>query len=113
MTERETRVSELASQYLLDDVLERFRERADVYDRENRFFDEYLAELKDLGYLTLFVPRSHGGPGLSLFEVTRLQQRLATAAPGTALAINMHLMTTGVVKALADRGDESLNWVFD
>ena len=61
MTERETRVSELAAQYLLDDVLERFRERADVYDRENRFFDEDLAELKDLGYLTLFVPRSHGG----------------------------------------------------
>ena len=25
----------------------------------------------------------------------------------------MHLMTTGVVKALADRGDDSLNWVFD
>lgn len=50
---------------------------------------------------------------MSLFEVSRLQQRLAAAAPGTALAINMHLMTTGVVKALADRGDDSLNWVFD
>ncbi|WP_432790271.1 acyl-CoA dehydrogenase family protein [Brevibacterium sp. K11IcPPYGO002] len=113
MSDRETRVSELSARYLPDDVLERFRERADVYDRENRFFDEDLAELGDLGYLTLFVPESHGGPGLSLFEVTRLQQRLAAAAPATALAINMHLMTTGVVKALADRGDDSLNWVFD
>ena len=109
MTDREIRVSELAARYLPADVLERFRERADVYDRENRFFDEDLAELRDLGYLTLFVPESHGGPGLSLFEVARLQQRLAAAAPGTALAINMHLMTTGVVKALADRGDDSLN----
>ncbi|WP_169250869.1 acyl-CoA dehydrogenase family protein [Brevibacterium sp. 'Marine'] len=113
MTDRETRVSELSARYLPDDVLERFRERADVYDRENRFFDEDLAELGELGYLQLFVPQSHGGPGLSLFEVSRLQQRLAAAAPATALAINMHLMTTGVVKALADRGDEALNWVFD
>jgi alkylation response protein AidB-like acyl-CoA dehydrogenase len=113
MTDRETRVSELAATYLPDELLERFRERADVYDRENRFFDEDLAELKECGYLTLFVPESHGGPGLSLFEVSRLQQRLASAAPGTALAINMHLMCTGVVKALADRGDDSLSWVFD
>src|SRR5699024_8722972 len=83
---------------------DRFRTRADVYDRENRFFDEDLEELKALGYLTLFVPESHGGPGLSLFEVSRLQQRLASAAPATAPAINMQLMCPGAVKAMNDRG---------
>ncbi|GAA0034141.1 MULTISPECIES: acyl-CoA dehydrogenase family protein [Brevibacterium] len=113
MTDRETRIADLAARYLPEETLERFRERAAVYDRENTFFDEDLEELRALGYLTLFVPASHGGPGLTLFEVARLQQRLAAAAPATALAINMHLMTTGVVKALADRGDDSLNWVFD
>ncbi|SMX70984.1 Acyl-CoA dehydrogenase [Brevibacterium sp. 239c] len=113
MSDRETHLGELAEKYLPDEVLERFRERAGVYDRENRFFDEDLAELKSLGYLTLFVPDAYGGPGLSLHEVSRLQQRLAAAAPATALAINMHLMCTGVVKALNDRGDASLNWVFE
>lgn len=113
MTDRETHHRELAEKYLPTEVLERFRERAEIYDRENRFFDEDLEELKALGYLTLFVPDAYGGPGLSLHEVTRLQQRLAGAAPATALAINMHLMCTGVVKAMADRGDSTLNWVFD
>lgn len=113
MTDRETHLGELAEKYLPGEVLERFRDRAGVYDRENRFFDEDLEELKSLGYLTLFVPDAYGGPGLSLHEVSRLQQRLASAAPATALAINMHLMCTGVVKALNDRGDASLNWVFE
>jgi alkylation response protein AidB-like acyl-CoA dehydrogenase len=112
MTDRLTRHAELAERYLPDELLERFRERAAVYDRENRFFDEDLKELADRGYLLLFVPERHGGPGLSLDEVSRLQQRLATAAPATALAVNMHLMCTGVAKALADRGDHSLDHVF-
>jgi len=112
MTDRLTRHAELAERYLPEELLERFRERARGYDRENRFFDEDLAELTERGYLLLFVPEAHGGPGLSLDEVSHLQQRLATAAPATALAVNMHLMCTGVAKALADRGDHSLDDVF-
>ncbi|WP_051973213.1 acyl-CoA dehydrogenase family protein [Cryobacterium sp. MLB-32] len=113
MPNRETRHAELAEKYLPKGLLERFRERADVYDRENRFFDEDLAELTEQGYLTLFVPEEFGGPGLSLNEVSRLQQRLATAAPATALAVNMHLMCIGVVSAMFARGDRSLGYVFD
>src|SRR5699024_6028214 len=56
-----SRLTELAEKYLPTEVCDRFRTRADVYDRENRFFDEDLEELKALGYLTLFVPESHGG----------------------------------------------------
>ncbi|WP_417563270.1 acyl-CoA dehydrogenase family protein [Microbacterium sp.] len=113
MTDREARHAQLAQRYLPDELLERFRERAAVYDRENSFFDDDLAELRERGYLLLFVPASLGGAGLSLSEVSRLQQRLATAAPATALAVNMHLMCTGVVKAMVDRGDTSLTYVFD
>jgi alkylation response protein AidB-like acyl-CoA dehydrogenase len=112
MTDRLTRHAHLAAQYLPDELLERFRARAAEYDRENRFFDEDLAELAERGYLHLFVPTAYGGPGLSLDEVSHLQQRLATAAPATALAVNMHLMCTGVAKAMADRGDHSLDGVF-
>lgn len=113
MSDRETRHQELADQYLPEELLERFRERAAVYDRENSFFHEDLAELREHGYLTLFVPEEFGGPGLTLNQVSRLQQRLATAAPGTALAINMHLMCTGVIRAMYERGDHSLDYVFE
>jgi len=112
VTDRETRHVQLAERYLPQDLLERFRERAAVYDRENRFFDEDFTELRERGYLTLFVPEEHGGPGLNLQEVSRLQQRLASAAPATALAVNMHLMCTGVARAMEARGDDSLNGVF-
>ena len=37
--------------------------------------------------------------------------RLAGAAPATALAVNMHLVWTGVAKVLRDRGDDSLDFV--
>ena len=113
MTDREARHAQLSQEYLPDDLLERFRERAAVYDRENAFFDEDLAELRERGYLRLFVPTEYGGPGLGLSEVSRLQQRLAGAAPATALAVNMHLLCNGVVKAMFDRGDRSLGYVFE
>lgn len=97
--------------YLPDDLLERIRARAAAVDADNRFPDEDLAELRDAGYLSLLVPVSRGGAGLGLAEVAVLQQRLAGAAPATALAINMHLVWTGVAKVLADRGIDTLRFV--
>ena len=96
---------------LHDDLLERFRERASRYDRENAFFDEDLAELREAGYLTALVPEELGGLGWTLADAVRAQMRLAGAAPATALAVNMHLVWTGVAKILRDRGDESLEFV--
>ncbi|MFT3796914.1 acyl-CoA dehydrogenase family protein [Microbacterium sp.] len=96
---------------LPDDLLERIRSRAAQVDAENRFPDEDLAELVDAGYLRILVPEALGGFGLSLADASALQQRLATAAPATALAINMHLVWTGVAKVLADRGIDSLRFV--
>lgn len=113
MTHRETRHAELAERYLPDELIERIRGRAAVYDRENRFCDEDLVELRERGYLDLFVPEEFGGPGLSLNQVSRLQRRLASAAPATALAVNMHLMCVGVARVMADRGDRSLCYVFE
>ncbi|WP_125099012.1 acyl-CoA dehydrogenase family protein [Leucobacter chromiireducens] len=112
MADRETRHAELAERFLPAELIERIRGRAAETDRTNGFFTEDLAELRAHGYLTLFVPAEFGGPGLTLHEVSRLQQRLAGAAPATALAVNMHLMCTGVARALRERGDDSLNAVF-
>lgn len=96
---------------LPDDLLERFRERAAVHDRENTFPDDDLADLTAAGYLAILVPAELGGSGLGLREASLLQQRLAGAAPATALAINMHLVWTGVAKVLADRGIDALRFV--
>ena len=96
---------------LPDDLLERIRERAVVHDRENTFPEDDLAELREVGYLSMLVPADRGGLGLGLVEASVLQQRLATAAPATALAINMHLVWTGVAKVLRDRGIDDLAFV--
>ena len=80
---------------LPDSLLDAFRERAVVHDRENTFPEDDLADLRERGYLRLLVPTELGGLGGSLLEATRIQRRLAQAAPATALSMNMHLVVTG------------------
>jgi len=99
------------ARYLPDDLLARIRERAVVHDRENTFPRDDLDELRATGYLGILVPAELGGAGLSLAEASLLQQRLAGAAPATALAVNMHLVWTGVAKVLLDRGIDDLAFV--
>lgn len=96
---------------LSDELLERIRSRAAGYDAENAFFADDFAELVDAGYLKALVPAEFGGLGLTLRQVAREQVRLAGAAPATALAVNMHLVWTGVAKVLHDRGDASTDFV--
>src|SRR5665647_1308373 len=101
------------SDVLSDDLLARIAGRAAGYDRDNAFPHEDLADLAAVGYLKAFVPLPHGGLGLTLEQVAREQVRLAAAAPATALAVNMHLVVTGIAAALVARGDESLAFVLD
>jgi alkylation response protein AidB-like acyl-CoA dehydrogenase len=97
---------------LLDDtLLDRIRERAAGYDRDNGFFTEDLEELRERGYPRALVPVEFGGLGWSLEDAVRAQMRLGGAAPATALAINMHLVWTGVAKVLHDRGDDTLDFL--
>lgn len=96
-----------------DDLLERIRSRAAVHDRENTFFDDDLRDLAEVGWLRMLSPVELGGLGFGLERVAAEQTRLATAAPATALGINMHLVLTGVAKVLLDRGDDSLAWVLE
>lgn len=98
---------------LPDPLLERIRSRAAGYDRDNAFFHEDLRELAEAGYLKLFVPTSDGGMGFGLEAAAQCQRRLATAAPATALAVNMHLVWTGVAHVLQARGDDSLGFVLE
>ena len=94
-----------------DDLLARIHARADGHDRANTFPHDDLADLVAAGYLTAFVPERLGGAGLGLEEVAREQARLAAAAPATALAVNMHLVVTGLAALLVARGDDSVEFV--
>lgn len=96
---------------LSDELLHRIRDRAPRYDRDNSFFTEDLAELRQAGYLTAMVPEELGGAGLSLEQMTREQMRLAGASPATALAVNMHHVWVAVARTVHDRGDSSADFV--
>jgi alkylation response protein AidB-like acyl-CoA dehydrogenase len=86
---------------LTPELLQRIRDRAAGYDRDNAFFTEDLDELRAAGYLA---PRP-------LLDMIRDQRLLAAHAPATALGINMHLVWAGVARVLSERGDASLDWV--
>ncbi|MGE0880922.1 MAG: acyl-CoA dehydrogenase family protein [Acidimicrobiia bacterium] len=98
---------------LSDGMLARFDERAPIYDRENRFFDEDFEELRQSGYLLAAVPTEFGGSGLALDEYSALVRRLAYVAPATALAVNMHCYWTGVAGDLMKMGDDSCRWILE
>lgn len=91
--------------FLSDDLLARIHERAAAHDLDNTFPDEDLANLRDSGYLTAFVPKEYGGAGLTLEEIAAEQTRLAKAAPGTALGINMHQIIVGLGRHLVRNGN--------
>ncbi|GIF24051.1 alkylation response protein AidB-like acyl-CoA dehydrogenase [Actinoplanes tereljensis] len=99
------------SAYFSDQDYHRFHERAAKYDRDNLFFDEDLADLRERGYLRAALPVELGGGGLGFAALAREQRRLAYWAPATALAINMHLYWTGPATALAASGGENLGWL--
>jgi len=99
------------STILTDELLARFRQRAARHDAENTFPTDDLADLTAAGYLAILAPAELGGGGLGLAEASALQQRLAAAAPATALAVNMHLVWTGVAKVCADRGVTGMEFI--
>lgn len=94
-----------------DALLARIRSRAAAHDALNTFPFDDVTELADAGYLRALVPVQFGGLGLTLPQLAAEQARLAAHAPATALAVNMHLVWTGVAKAMHDRGDTALDFV--
>jgi alkylation response protein AidB-like acyl-CoA dehydrogenase len=100
-----------ASSLLTQPLLDRCRERAPVYDRENRFFQEDFDELKAAGYLLMAVPKEFGGLGCTLVEVGRETRLLAQYAPATALALNMHNYWVGDAADAWRGGDKSGEWI--
>jgi alkylation response protein AidB-like acyl-CoA dehydrogenase len=101
------------SPILSDDLLQKFHERAPIYDRENRFFTEDLEDLRSTGYLKMAVPTEFGGLGFSLAQCGRETRRLAYHAPATALGMNMHVYWCGVAREVQKSGDSSCDWILE
>lgn len=91
-TEREQHFIDLAAG-LADD----FATRAAQHDEEASFPYENYERLKESRYTVLTIPEKFGGLGASLLERCKAQERLAQGCGATALAINMHFNTLGLL----------------
>ena len=103
----------VAASVLAESLLNRCRERAPEYDRNNRFFQEDFDELKSAGYLRMALPKEFGGQGMNVAEVGRETRKLAMYAPATALALNMHNYWVGDAADAWRSGDKSLQWILE
>jgi alkylation response protein AidB-like acyl-CoA dehydrogenase len=103
----------LPGDILTPDLLGRIRERAAGYDATNSFCTEDFEELRAAGYLKAMLPAAQGGFDWGMEQTTAAQRLLGAHAPATALAVNMHLVWTGVARLLAARGDHRLDMVQD
>ena len=107
------RSPQTTAQPLSADLLAGIRSRAAGYDQTNSFFTDDLEQLVAAGYLRALVPVEFGGLGLTLQQTAREQTRLAAHAPATALAVNMHLVWTGVAASLHAQNDHSLDFLLE
>src|ERR1700675_4259504 len=91
-TAREQHFLDLAAE-MADD----FATRAAIHDEEGSFPFENFERLKESGYTRLIIPEALGGLGATLLERIKAQERLAQGCGATALAINMHFNTVGLL----------------
>ena len=96
---------------LTHEVLSGIRERASYYDEHNAFPDTDLEVLKEAGYFAAFAPVADGGLGWNFAAVVDAQKQLAAHAPATALAVNMHLIWSGVAAIFNATGHHDLDFI--
>jgi alkylation response protein AidB-like acyl-CoA dehydrogenase len=85
---------------LMKELSERFFSRAHQVDIEGSFPFENIQELKDSGYTSLTVPKKYGGREISLYDMLRLQEKIAEGDGATALSIGWHM---GIIKNLSEK----------
>ena len=106
-------VTDVPTQYVDEEMLARFDERAPKYDQDNQFFTEDFEELRERGYLLASLPQEYGGAGLDLKAINQIQRRIAYVAPATAVAVNMHHYWVGMCADMHRAGDHSADWVLE
>ncbi len=84
----------------MDQLSRQFAKRAAVADQENRFVYENIEDLKRSGYTSLTVPVEYGGKEISLYEMLRLQEKIAEGDGSTSLSIGWHM---GIMLNMAEK----------
>ena len=85
---------------LMEHLAVKFRERGNNIDEEGTFPFANMKELKESGYTSLTLPKEYGGNGISLYELLRLQEKVAEGDGSTALSIGWHM---GIIKNLSEK----------
>jgi alkylation response protein AidB-like acyl-CoA dehydrogenase len=86
--------------HFMDQLAEKFRDRANNIYEEGSFPFANMKDLKETGYTSLTVPTEYGGNAISLYELLRLQEKLAEGDGSTALSIGWHM---GIIKNLSEK----------
>ena len=97
-----------SSSVLTQPLLERCRERAPGYDRDNTFCLEDFNELKAAGYLKMAIPKEFGGLAMTLAQVsreTRLLAQYAPDLPGLFIVSEVRLNSGDGLAVTIDRAD--------
>lgn len=85
---------------LMGSLAGKFAERAAEIDEKGSFPFANIEDLKKSGYTSLTIPKKYGGEELPLYELIRLQERLAAGDGSTALSIGWHM---GIMKNLGEK----------
>ncbi|MFD0828020.1 acyl-CoA dehydrogenase family protein [Neobacillus sp. M.A.Huq-85] len=88
---------------IMSTIAKQFSLRAHQVDIEGSFPFANMDDLKNTGYTALTVPKKNGGKGISLYELLRLQEKMAEGDGATALSIGWHM---GIMMNLGEKD----NW---
>lgn len=96
---------------LTESLLTDIRQRAAGYDERNEFPYQDIAALQEAGYFAALTPVEDGGLGWNFAAVVDAQKKLAMYSPATALAVNMHLIWSGVAAIFQAHGNAELDFI--
>ncbi|MDR6998316.1 acyl-CoA dehydrogenase family protein [Neobacillus niacini] len=85
---------------IMSPLANQFSLRAHQVDIEGSFPFANIDVLKNTGYTALTVPKKYGGKEISLYELLRLQEKIAVGDGATALAIGWHM---GIMMNLGEK----------
>ena len=76
---------------ILTKLANNFSERAREVDENASFPFENIKELQQSGYTALTIPKEYGGGEISVYELVRMQEIIATGDGASALSIGWHM----------------------
>jgi alkylation response protein AidB-like acyl-CoA dehydrogenase len=85
------------TRFIPADLLTALGKAAPGADEAGEVGDGSLTALREAGFPGLPVPEQFGGAGASLRECCAVQRLIATADPGLAVGVNMHLFSVGLM----------------